>query len=169
MVIKQILDQHTAAELAGAVPDPELPVITLAELGVLRRVSVQSDGAVEVVLTPTYLGCPALEAMVADVERVLREHGCPEVSVRTELSPAWTTDWITDSGRRKLAAAGIAPPPPTRMPWAAGGPVPLSLSVRCPRCGCLDTDLTSRFSSTACKALYRCRGCSEPFEQVKAV
>lgn len=153
--------------LAGSVPDPELPMITLAELGVLRDVSVDQAGRVEVRLTPTYLGCPALDSMATDVERVLREHGCPHVTVRTVLSPAWTTDWITTEGRRKLAEHGIAPPSPVRMP--PSGPVEVSLSVRCPHCGSADTELTSRFSATACKALYRCSACTEPFEHVKAV
>lgn len=153
--------------LAGSVPDPELPMITLAELGVLRDVSLDQAGRVEVQLTPTYLGCPALDSMATDVKRVLREHGCPHVTVRTVLSPAWTTDWITTEGRRKLTEHGIAPPSPVRMP--PSGPVEVSLSVRCPHCGSADTELTSRFSSTACKALYRCFACTEPFEHVKAV
>ncbi|GAA2916431.1 phenylacetate-CoA oxygenase subunit PaaJ [Streptomyces thioluteus] len=158
--------------LAGAVPDPELPMITLAELGVLRGLRVTGPGRVEVELTPTYTGCPAVEAMSADIERVLHEHGQAEVSVHTVLSPAWSTDDITAEGRRKLAASGIAPPRPGPL---AGGPVALELGptrlaaepVRCPHCGSPDTTLLSRFSSTACKALRRCEACREPFDHFK--
>ncbi|MGW0644600.1 MULTISPECIES: 1,2-phenylacetyl-CoA epoxidase subunit PaaD [Streptomyces] len=151
-------------ELAGSVPDPELPVLTLADLGVLRDVQVEGPGRVTVRLTPTYTGCPAIEAMSADIERVLHDHGVPEVSVVTVLAPAWSTDDISAEGRRKLAEFGIAPP---RAHRADGGPVPLTLSVRCPHCGSTDTELLSRFSSTACKALRRCVACREPFDHFK--
>lgn len=152
---------------AGSVPDPELPVITLAELGVLRAVrETAPHGPVEVELTPTYTGCPAVETMTADIERVLREHGVPEVDVRVVLTPPWSTDDISDEGRRKLAAHGIAPP---RGGATAGGPVPLTLAIRCPQCGSTETSLLSRFSSTACKALRRCESCREPFDHFKEV
>ncbi|MFI6860343.1 1,2-phenylacetyl-CoA epoxidase subunit PaaD [Streptomyces sp. NPDC050421] len=157
--------------LAGAVPDPELPVLTLEELGVLRGVEVLAPGRVTVRLTPTYTGCPAIETMSTDIERVLHDHGMTEVSVVTVLSPAWSTDDISAEGRRKLAEFGIAPPRPhdTERPSAgsSAGPVPLTLSVRCPHCGSTDTELLSRFSSTACKALRRCVSCREPFDHFK--
>ncbi|MFE2938621.1 1,2-phenylacetyl-CoA epoxidase subunit PaaD [Streptomyces sp. NPDC059255] len=153
--------------LAGAVPDPELPVLTLAELGVLRGLRLSGPGRVRVELTPTYTGCPAIGTMSADIERVLHDHGVPEVSVVTVLSPAWSTDDISAEGRRKLAASGIAPPRPGAAPGAAAGPVPLALSLRCPHCGSTDTELLSRFSSTACKALRRCTACGEPFDHFK--
>ncbi|MFJ4920450.1 1,2-phenylacetyl-CoA epoxidase subunit PaaD [Streptomyces sp. NPDC088725] len=149
--------------LAGSVPDPELPVVTLEELGVLRAVQLSGPGKVRVELTPTYTGCPAIEAMASDIEHVLHDHGIPEVSVVTVLSPAWSTDDISAEGRRKLAESGIAPP----RPHGTGGPVPLSLSIRCPHCGSTDTELLSRFSSTACKALRRCTACGEPFDHFK--
>ncbi|MFD7015074.1 1,2-phenylacetyl-CoA epoxidase subunit PaaD [Streptomyces sp. NPDC006692] len=149
--------------LAGSVPDPELPVLTLEELGVLRGVHVEEPGRVRVELTPTYTGCPAVEAMSSDIERVLHDHGIPEVSVVRVLSPAWSTDDISAEGRRKLAEFGIAPP----RPHTAEGPVALTLSVRCPHCGSTDTELLSRFSSTACKALRRCVSCREPFDHFK--
>ena len=153
---------------AGAVPDPELPVVTLAELGVLRGVRETSPGGpVEVELTPTYTGCPAVETMAGDIERVLRERGVPEVAVRVVHAPPWSTDDITDEGRRKLAAHGIAPP--RLRHTAAEGPVPLSLGIRCPQCGSTETTLISRFSSTACKALRRCENCREPFDHFKEV
>ncbi|WP_257574123.1 1,2-phenylacetyl-CoA epoxidase subunit PaaD [Streptomyces sp. JJ66] len=151
--------------LAGSVPDPELPQVSLAELGVLRAVHLTGPGRVEVELTPTYTGCPAVETMAEDVVRVLRERdGVREVAVRTVLSPPWSTDDITAEGRRKLAGAGIAPPRPTA---SADGPVTLDLAIRCPHCGSTDTALLSRFSSTACKALRRCVTCREPFDHVK--
>ncbi len=150
--------------LAGAVPDPELPVLTLDELGVLRGVRVDGPDKVTVRLTPTYTGCPAIEAMSADIRRVLHDRGVAEVSVVTVLAPAWSTDDISDEGRRKLAEFGIAPPRPG---GGQEGPVPLTLSVRCPHCGSTDTELLSRFSSTACKALRRCVECREPFDHFK--
>lgn len=150
--------------LAGSVPDPELPVLTLDELGVLRGVRADGPDKVTVRLTPTYTGCPAIESMSADIERVLHEHGVSEVSVVTVLAPAWSTDDISDEGRRKLAEFGIAPPRPG---GGSGGPVPLTLTVRCPHCGSTDTELLSRFSSTACKALRRCVACREPFDHFK--
>lgn len=160
--------QDTAVEarlrrIAGSVPDPELPVLTLEELGVIREVRLTGPDRVLVELTPTYTGCPAVETMTADIERVLHEHGVAEVSVVKVLSPAWSTDDITAEGRRKLGEFGIAPP----RAHAADGPVPLSLSVRCPHCGSTETELLSRFSSTACKALRRCVSCREPFDHFK--
>ncbi|MFI0817032.1 1,2-phenylacetyl-CoA epoxidase subunit PaaD [Streptomyces sp. NPDC021098] len=151
--------------LAGSVPDPELPMVSLAELGVLRGLRVLAPGRVEVELTPTYTGCPAVETMAADIERVLHERGMAEVEVRTVLAPPWTTDAISTEGRRKLAESGIAPPAPRGA--AASGPVPVALTVRCPHCGSTDTTLLSRFSSTACKALRRCETCREPFDHFK--
>ncbi|GAA4911280.1 1,2-phenylacetyl-CoA epoxidase subunit PaaD [Streptomyces coeruleoprunus] len=155
--------EEELSRLAGAVPDPELPAVTLEELGVLRGVHVLGPGRVRVELTPTYTGCPGIEAMASDVERVLHEHGMADVAVVTVLSPAWTTDDITEEGRRKLAEFGIAPPRPQK----ADGPVPLTLAIRCPHCGSTDTELLSRFSSTACKALRRCVTCREPFDHFK--
>ncbi|WP_210573365.1 1,2-phenylacetyl-CoA epoxidase subunit PaaD [Streptomyces sp. GESEQ-4] len=157
-------------EVAGAVPDPELPVLTLQELGVLRAVHVRGTDSVEVELTPTYTGCPAIEAMSLDIERALHEHGIGQVSVRTVLSPAWSTDDISAEGRRKLREFGIAPP---RVREAAEpmlielGPTRTTDPVLCPHCGSADTELLSRFSSTACKALRRCLSCREPFDHFK--
>ncbi|MFF3288663.1 1,2-phenylacetyl-CoA epoxidase subunit PaaD [Streptomyces sp. NPDC003023] len=149
--------------LAGSVPDPELPVLTLGELGVVRGVRLLGPGSVEVELTPTYTGCPAIEAMTSDIEQVLHDRGMADVSVVRVLAPAWSTDDISAEGRRKLAEFGIAPP----RPHASDEPVPLTLSVRCPNCGSTDTELLSRFSSTACKALRRCVTCREPFDHFK--
>ena len=159
-----------ARAIAASVPDPELPMLTLADLGVLREVRAEGDRLV-VALTPTYSGCPALREMRGDLARRLAAAGYADVEIRTVLSPAWSTDWITAEGRRKLAAAGIAPPGPAPRP--AAGPVPLTLTTRpapaCPSCGSPDTTQTAAFSATACRDLYRCRSCAEPFEHVKEI
>lgn len=163
--------------LAGSVPDPELPVLTLEELGVLRGVQILGPGRVEVELTPTYTGCPALETMAEDVERTLTAAGVQRVTVRTVFSPPWSTDDISEEGRRKLAEHGVAPPRPGT---GRGGPVPVGLSptrradglsgqIRCPHCGAADTELLNRFSSTACTSLRRCLACREPFDHFKEV
>lgn len=163
-------DLARALRIAGEVPDPELPVLTLAELGVLRGVAAAADGTTVVAhLAPTYSGCPAIAEMRADVAWRLREAGFRDADVRTVLDPPWTTDWITPEGRRKLAEHGIAPPGPAPR---RSGPVPLELgprrtAVACPRCGSPDTEETARFAATACKALRRCRACAEPFEHLK--
>ncbi|HET8684878.1 MAG TPA: 1,2-phenylacetyl-CoA epoxidase subunit PaaD [Micromonosporaceae bacterium] len=154
--------------VAGSVVDPELRAVTIEELGILRDVEVDpGSGRVVVTITPTYSGCPAMDTIRADIRRALDAAGHPDAEVRTVLSPAWSTDRISEAGRAKLAAAGIAPPGPAR--GAAGGPVALVLSVRCPRCGSPQTEQLSRFGSTACKALWRCRACLEPFEHIKAL
>lgn len=160
-----------ARAVAAAVTDPELPMLTLADLGVLREVS-ETDGRVVVSITPTYTGCPAMDTMRDDLVRALRRAGYREVEVRTVLRPGWSSGWITDEGRRKLAEAGIAPPGPA--PRRTTGAVPLTLGpparrVACPRCGSPDTEPVSEFGATACKALRRCRACAEPFEHVKEI
>jgi ring-1,2-phenylacetyl-CoA epoxidase subunit PaaD len=154
----------SAYAAAAAVPDPEIRVATIADLGILRDVSA-AGRRVTVTITPTYSGCPAMDVIRTDIRRALEAAGYPDAEVRTVLRPAWTTDWITPDGRRKLAAAGIAPPGPAM----GGGPVALRLSVRCPRCGSPDTQELSRFGSTACKSLWRCRACTEPFDHLKAL
>ncbi|WBC13535.1 phenylacetate-CoA oxygenase subunit PaaJ [Micromonospora sp. WMMA1998] len=149
----------------AAVVDPEIRVITIDELGILRAVEEEpGTGRVLVTITPTYTGCPAMDVIRADIRRALAAAGHPDAEVRTVYSPAWSTDWISDTGRAKLAAAGIAPPAPRDDTV-----VPLTLAVRCPRCGSPDTTQVSRFGSTACKALWRCRSCSEPFDHLKAL
>lgn len=146
------------------VVDPELRVVTIEELGILRDVTVAPEtGQVTVTIRPTYSGCPAMDAIRADVEAAAHEVGHPDVRVQTVLAPPWSTDDISESGRAKLAAAGIAPP----GPLGPAGVVGLRLSVRCPRCGSPETEQLSRFGSTACKALWRCRSCTEPFEHLK--
>jgi len=160
-------DRATLLAVARSVPDPELPVLTLGDLGVIRDVRLAGDGTVEVDLTPTYTGCPATAVIAGDVRDALHRAGAGRVHVRTVLAPAWTTDWMSETGRRKLREYGIAPPGPAAH--AAAGPVQLAFSVRCPQCGSPDTREVSHFGSTPCKALWTCRSCAEPFESVKAI
>ncbi|HEX5994729.1 MAG TPA: 1,2-phenylacetyl-CoA epoxidase subunit PaaD [Jiangellales bacterium] len=164
-MVKTLPTSGDVRAVVAEVPDPELPVISIADLGVLRDVIVEPDGHVVVEITPTYSGCPAMDTIRADVLQRLRAHGWTDAEVRTVLSPAWTTDWITTRGREALREYGIAPPGPR----GREGPVPLTLSVRCPRCGSLDTLEVSRFGSTACKSLWTCRSCLEPFDHMKAL
>ena len=151
-----------AREVAASVCDPEVPVLTIADLGVLRDVAVDGE-RVTVTITPTYSGCPAVDAIRDDIILALTDAGFDDVDVKLTLSPAWTTDWMTDAGKRKLTEYGIAPP----TGRAAAGPIRLALAVKCPRCGSLDTREVARFGSTACKALYECRACLEPFDHFK--
>jgi ring-1,2-phenylacetyl-CoA epoxidase subunit PaaD len=158
-----------AWEIAAAVPDPELPALTVADLGILREITLDGDRLI-VSLTPTYSGCPALHDMRREVATRLAAAGFA-AEVRAVLSPPWSTDLITADGRRKLGEAGIAPP---RSHPRAAGPVPLTLftagpPVDCPQCGSADTERTAAFGSTACKDLRRCRACGEPFEHIKEI
>ncbi|GAA4757854.1 phenylacetate-CoA oxygenase subunit PaaJ [Nocardioides endophyticus] len=150
---------HSAAwKIAADLPDPELPVVTIADLGILRDVTEDDQGRVHVQITPTYSGCPAMETISEDLVEALTAAGYQHVDVEFVLAPAWTTDWMTEEAKTKLAAYGVAPP----------GTVALALSVRCPQCGSLDTRESSRFGSTACKSLWVCRSCREPFDHFKA-
>ena len=153
-----------AWDVAAQVLDPELPVLTIADLGILRDVTEDDRGRVHVQITPTYSGCPAMETIRTDLIDHLLAAGFSHVDVEFVLSPAWTTDWLTDTARSKLAAYGVAPPAPP-----GEGPVALALSVRCPQCGSLDTRESSRFGSTACKSLWVCQSCREPFDHFKTI
>ena len=146
------------AAVAGVV-DPEIPVLTIADLGVLRDVVIDSDDAVTVTITPTYTGCPAMDVITADIFSALTQAGISEARVQTVLSPAWTTDWMSEAGRRKLRDYGIAPPPCTAE---AGTHRP-----ECPQCGAAETELLAEFGSTSCKSLWRCLACREPFDLFK--
>jgi ring-1,2-phenylacetyl-CoA epoxidase subunit PaaD len=158
--------QPRARAIAASVLDPELPMVTIEDLGILRDVTEDDQGRVHVTITPTYSGCPAMETIREDIVSGLELAGYQHVDVEFALSPAWSTDDLTPEGRDKLARAGIAPPGPVP---GGDGPVPLTLSVRCPQCGSLDTRESSRFGSTACKSLWVCRSCREPFDHFKAL
>jgi ring-1,2-phenylacetyl-CoA epoxidase subunit PaaD len=151
-------------EAVGEVADPEVPVLTIADLGVLRGVRHEGDEVV-VTITPTYSGCPAMDLIKHEVELTLSSLHL-KGRVETVLSPAWTTDWMSDEGKAKLTEYGIAPPTGRS---AVGGPVSLSLTLRCPLCGSPDTSELSRFGSTSCKSLWRCNSCREPFDHFKVI
>ena len=155
--------RQRAWDAAAAVTDPEIPVLTIADLGVLREVTLRDDGRIDVAVTPTYSGCPAMNMIAVNVALALECAGFPDATVRTVLSPAWTTDWMSDAGRRKLRDYGIAPPQPASSRRALFGVE----QVNCPQCGSGDTELLSEFGSTSCKALWRCKTCREPFDYFK--
>jgi ring-1,2-phenylacetyl-CoA epoxidase subunit PaaD len=159
----------TARRAAEAVVDPEMPMLTLADLGVLRAVEVDGDRVV-VTITPTYTGCPATATIRADLVLALTGAGVDQVEVRTSLSPAWSTDWITERGRQALADHGIAPPAAGHG-GSTGGPVDLLLrpgpTPACPQCGSPDTREVSRYGASPCTSMHVCRSCGEPFDKVK--
>ncbi|MGY8661851.1 1,2-phenylacetyl-CoA epoxidase subunit PaaD [Bradyrhizobium sp. UFLA05-109] len=154
--------RQRAWDVAASVVDPEIPVLTIADLGVLRDVAVDGD-RVEVAITPTYSGCPAMNMIALEIELALERAGFARPKVRTVLSPAWTTDWMSEDGRRKLHAYGIAPPQASSSRRALFG----EQAVACPQCGSENAELLSEFGSTSCKALWRCKSCREPFDYFK--
>jgi len=154
--------RERAMAAAAHVVDPEIPVLSIVDLGVLRAVDVEG-GTVRVAITPTYSGCPAMRMIELSLAAALRAAGIENFRIETVLSPAWTTDWLSDEGRRKLHAFGIAPPAGAASRRALFG----ADAVACPRCGSAETERIAEFGSTACKALYRCRQCREPFDYFK--
>jgi ring-1,2-phenylacetyl-CoA epoxidase subunit PaaD len=151
------------------VMDPEVPVLSIVDLGIVRGAQVTGD-SVRVDITPTYSGCPAMQVITEEVVAALKQHGYADVTVRTVYQPAWTTDWISQEGRTRLREYGIAPPGPAAA--AAGPLVQLGSAgprVTCPFCGSRDTELRSEFGSTACKSLHVCQSCRQPFEHFKAL
>ena len=162
--------------LLDTIPDPELPMLSVCDLGIVREVTWTGPGAapqLEIVVTPTYTGCPASRVIAANITAVLRSHGVSRVHVETRLAPAWTTDWLSPAGRRKLANAGIAPPVAT-VPLPEGDaarrlcyPPPRSPAVACPRCRSAATHELSAFGATPCMSLHRCDACGNPFEHLK--
>ena len=166
-VATMLKDPETATidQLLDTVCDPEIPVLTVRDLGIIRDVKRHPDGTVEVVITPTYSGCPAMGMIEVNLRAALQEGGYDKVRVTTVLSPAWTTDWLTETGRRKLEAYGIAPPAEgsTDKKALTGE----SRAIECPFCHSKNTEMISQFGSTACKALFRCKDCLEPFDYFK--
>lgn len=151
--------------LLDTVCDPEIPVLTVADLGIVREVRAADDGSVEVVITPTYSGCPAMNTIEINIRAALQAGGYERVKVTTVLSPAWTTDWLSPSGREKLRAYGIAPPASGNLDKKAL--LGETRVLQCPHCGSDRTEMISQFGSTACKALFRCLDCMEPFDYFK--
>ncbi|MBL4784972.1 MAG: phenylacetate-CoA oxygenase subunit PaaJ [Cohaesibacteraceae bacterium] len=160
-----VSSQQRAWNAVAEVLDPEVPALTIEDLGVLRNIDLLTDGTVEVTITPTYTGCPAMSMFVVDIELSLVKAGFDKIVVKTVLSPAWTTDWLTNTARKKLLAYGIAPPVGKSSRRALFG----EDEVSCPQCKSDDTVLSSEFGSTACKALYKCNKCLEPFEYFKCI
>ncbi len=155
---------HRIRQALSALTDPEIPVLTLEDLGVLREVHLDGQGRPVVLITPTYTGCPALDMMARQVRETLAALGYAQAEVRTVLHPPWTTDWLSDAAREKLRAYGIAPPVGSADKQELLGK---DTHVACPQCGAMDTEMVSPFGSTACKALFRCRQCLEPFDYFK--
>jgi len=148
----------------STVSDPEVPVLTILDLGIVRTVEVHNDDEVTITITPTYSGCPAMDLIAMNIRMALMSRGIKKVNIENRLSPAWTTDWMTEEGKKKLKEYGIAPP--IRKTTDSIGLFEED-KVPCPRCGSEDTTLTSQFGATSCKALYRCNSCLEPFEHFK--
>ncbi|MHA7305669.1 1,2-phenylacetyl-CoA epoxidase subunit PaaD [Arthrobacter sp. TMN-49] len=170
--------QQLVWDIAATVTDPEIPVLTIADLGILRRVEVDDGGgpgtaagkpAVRITITPTYSGCPAMDAIREDLLRVFAAEGYSDVTVTMVLAPAWTTDWMTGAGKAKLEEYGIAAPSGQASAGGHSGRVRLSLAVKCPQCQSLNTKEITRFGSTSCKALYVCQDCREPFDYFKVL
>lgn len=160
----EALKKHILTILEN-VSDPEMPVLSVLDLGIVRDVYLQDDGLIEVIITPTYSGCPAMSVIATNIKFELLAHGFPKVKVTEILSPAWTTDWMTESGKQKLKDYGIAPPQTqARLDKLLFQDHPL---VFCPQCGSNNTELLSEFGSTACKSLMRCKDCLEPFDYFK--
>lgn len=168
MTSQQLL--MSAWDVAATVNDPEIPVLSIADLGILRSASLdQATGKATVVITPTYSGCPAMDAIREDLQTAFENAGYAAVEVVTVLAPAWTSDWMTQSGKDKLAAYGIAPPSGSATAGGHSGPVRVALQVKCPLCSSLNTKELTRFASTSCKALYVCKDCKEPFDYFKVI
>lgn len=155
---------RSVMDILSEVPDPEVPVLSVLDLGIIRGVNQDESGAVEVVITPTYSGCPAMDAIATNIRMELIANGYKQPKITTVLSPAWTTDWMSEEGKRKLNAYGIAPPLPKQQLCSAGMS---GESIPCPHCGSFHTRKISEFGSTACKALYQCEDCREPFDYFK--
>ena len=161
----------------GAVPDPEIPVISIVDLGIVRAVRVAADGACNVTITPTYSGCPAMQVIADAITEALHAHGIADVRLHNQISPAWTTDWMSDAGKAALKGYGIAPPAQQVIDISGlrGGAAaavarraaPAAPTVACPHCNSTHTEITSQFGSTPCKALYKCLDCREPFDYFK--
>ncbi|HRG00746.1 MAG TPA: phenylacetate-CoA oxygenase subunit PaaJ [Bacteroidia bacterium] len=153
--------------LLSEIPDPEIPVITIIELGVIRDIEIINDSSISLKITPTYSGCPAMKQIEDDVRKKLSDNGITNITINTIFSPPWTTDWITPEAKEKLRKYGIAPPEQTTedKSWLTGK----TKTIACPRCKSQNTKLISQFGSTACKALYQCQDCLEPFDYFKCI
>lgn len=167
-MLKEKISEEQIWEWLNEIPDPEIPVISVVELGVVRKVELKGNNTIDITITPTYSGCPAMNVFEEDIIKKLKEKGFDSVEILTVLSPAWTTDWISDKALKNLKEYGIAPPIKGSQDKGLlfqSGPKTLN----CPKCGSDDTKIISQFGSTACKALYTCNSCKEPFEYFKCI
>lgn len=162
--IKAVPTEKEIWDLLIDVKDPEVPVLSILDLGIVRDIKIE-DGKISIIITPTYSGCPAMDVIAMDIRLKLIEKGYRNVSIQQQLSPAWTTDWMTEEGKQKLKAFGIAPPNPKQQ--FCSSEMFKEEAVECPHCGSYHTELISQFSSTACKAMYRCLDCKEAFDYFK--
>lgn len=159
-------------QILASVNDPEVPVLSVVDLGIVRDVSIEKnalnveDDKIVVTITPTYSGCPAMDVISMQIRFALLQNGFKNIQINSVLSPAWTTDWMTEAGKNKLKAYGIAPPNPQQS-VCSPEPFQAQQAIQCPRCNSYHTELISQFGSTACKALYRCLDCKEPFDYFK--
>jgi len=162
-----MISKEQILSLLSEIPDPEIPVISIIELGVIRDIDIIDHASISLKITPTYSGCPAMKQIEDDVKKKLTENGFTNIAIITIYSPAWTTDWITTEAKEKLRKYGIAPPENTTedKSWLTGK----IKSIACPRCKSQNTKLISQFGSTACKALYQCQDCLEPFDYFKCI
>ena len=163
MVESKNISTQAIWQILSTVSDPEVPVLTIMDLGIVRDVIINSpsgDGGIEIIITPTYTGCPAMDMISMNIRLALMEHGFNNIKITSVLSPAWTTDWMSEEGKRKLKEYGIAPPKGNAGTIAADG-------IECPQCHSFNTKLLSEFGSTACKSLYQCQDCKEPFDYFK--
>jgi ring-1,2-phenylacetyl-CoA epoxidase subunit PaaD len=165
MVSQSTIEKDKILDVLRLVNDPEVPVLTILDLGIVRDIIIQED-LVEIVITPTYSGCPAMDAIALDIRLKLAEAGYKKVKITNVLSPAWTTDWMSEEGKTKLKAYGIAPPNPRQQVCSNDLFAP-NEAVQCPHCNSYNTTRVSEFGSTACKALYQCNDCKEPFDYFK--
>ena len=161
---KNIQTEKLIWQLLEEVKDPEVPVLSVIDLGIIRSVNNKGD-EIEIVITPTYSGCPAMDVISMDIRLKLIEHGYRNVVIHQQLSPAWTTDWMSEEGKKKLKTFGIAPPNPKQQ--FCSSEMFTEEAVQCPRCNSFHTEIISRFASTACKAMYKCLECKEPFDYFK--
>jgi ring-1,2-phenylacetyl-CoA epoxidase subunit PaaD len=165
MPLVKNIEEQKIREILETVSDPEVPVLSVLDLGIVRDIKIFND-RIEVVITPTYSGCPAMDMIAMNIKLALLERGYKKISITTALSPAWTTDWMTDSGKEKLKAYGIAPPNPTQIVCDTKLFAEAE-AIQCPLCNSYHTKLISQFGSTPCKALYQCLDCREPFDYFK--
>ena len=162
-----ILSSEKIKALLAQIPDPEIPVISIVDLGILRDVKVVSATEISVTITPTYSGCPAMRVIEDEIKLLLKKEGFEKINIITVLTPAWTTDWLNDAAKEKLRQYGIAPPEKTSVD--KNTLLGKERKIKCPQCGSEHSEMISQFGSTACKALYRCLSCKEPFDYFKCI